>query len=274
MRLPPEFYFTMVIRFFIIVGFILSLIAAGGSFSIYQSYHTEREQRLEAESKALQLQDAMTAVKADLEEQKSHVADLEEQVEKFKKTEKDFKSQQTSKDAEIDTLKSEIASNKVELAKLQDQLQSFRTKEQMPAPIVKPSSVSMPEIPVSSAVSSGSFQSPTVSTTPSVDNATTSSLSASVPVSPVASTPTVIPAESPAAEDSRILTVNRKFNFIVVNIGLRDGLRMGDKVQVMQGSSQKALAQIEKIYDKFSAATLLNEDKDNPVREGDAVRKV
>ena len=57
-------------------------------------------------------------------------------------------------------------------------------------------------------------------------------------------------------------------------MGLRDGLRMGDKVQVMQGGKQKALAQIEKIYDKFSAATLLNEDKGSPVHEGDSVQKV
>ena len=103
-------------------------------------------------------------------------------------------------------------------------------------------------------------------TTPPVSSASTA---ASQKPAPLALAP-----DAPApAEDSRILTVNRKFNFIVINIGTRDGLKMGDKVQVMQGSAQKALAQVEKIYDKFSAATLLDEDKANPVHEGDTVRR-
>ncbi len=241
----------MITKFFIVVGFILAVVAAGGSFSIYQSYQTEREQRLEAESKFMQAQDATAAIKADMEQQKAYVADLEGQVEAFKKEKQDFKTQQSAKDTEIQNLKSDIATKSEELLKLKSVIENYNQKDRLPAAVVKNPSTATTVAGATPAVW------PTTAGTRSETGGASS----------------VIPAEAPASDDSRILTVNRKFNFIVVNLGLRDGLRMGDKVQVMQNDKQKALAQIEKIYDKFSAATLLDEDKGNPVHEGDSVRK-
>lgn len=260
----------MILRFFIVVGFLLSVIAAAGSFSIYQSYQAEREQRLEAESKAMQLQDTVTAVKADFEQQKSRTADLEGQIAVLQKAEKDLQSQQSAKESEIETLKSNLAAKSEELSQLQIQIENYRKKEQVPAPVIRTSST----MTSTTQPALGNITTAISDVSPAATVSTTQTPVTSTSVSTTPSAPAVIPAEAPASDDSRILTVNRKFNFIVVNIGLRDGLRMGDKVQVMQGSSQKALAQIEKIYDKFSAATLLNEDKGNPVHEGDAVHKV
>ncbi len=237
----------MVVRFFIVAGFILALVAAGGSFSIYQSYQTEREQRLDAESKFMQAQDSAAAIKADMEQQKSRVVDLEGQVESLKKESQNFKTQQAAKDTEIQSLKNDIASKSEELLKLKGQLETYKQKERIPAAVGT-------NVSGLAGAAAPSSTTPVLKLEPSGASA-------------------VIPAEAPPSDDSRILTVNRKFNFIVVNLGLRDGLRMGDKVQVVQGGNPKASAQIEKIYDKFSAATLLDEDKGNPVHEGDSVRK-
>ena len=255
----------MITKFFIAAGFVLALAAAGGSFSIYQSYQTERDQRLEAETKFMQAQESATALKADMEQQKSRVADLESQIETLKKEALDLKSQQSTKDSEIQSLKADIATKSQELIKLGGEIENYKKKDRIPAPVMV-----SPATP-SASISTSSFVNPTVS----VPATTTSSTISNAPAvsAPLVAAPAVIPAEAPATDDSHILTVNRKFNFIVVNLGLRDGLRMGDKIQVMQNGTQKALAQIEKIYDKFSAATLLDEDKGNPVHEGDSVRK-
>lgn len=255
----------MITKFFIAAGFVLALAAAGGSFSIYQSYQSEREQRLEAEAKFMQAQESASAIKADMEQQKSRLIDLEGQIDVLKKEALDFKSQQASKDSEIQSLKQDIAEKSQELAKLGGEIENYKKKDRIPAPVMaNPTSAS------AASDATTSFSKPVV--TPSTTTSNTSNTVAAANA-PVASTPAVIPAEAPATDDSHILTVNRKFNFIVVNLGLRDGLRMGDKIQVMQNGTQKALAQIEKIYDKFSAATLLDEDKGNPVHEGDSVRK-
>ena len=246
----------MILRVFIIAGFVISLAAAGGAFSVYKSYQSEREQRLDNESKLMQSQDAATVLKADVEQQKSRAVDLETQIEALKKVEQDLKSQQAAKEAEIENYKNQIQTKSNELLKLTAQIDEQRQNEK---DSVKKGEMAMPfPNTASSAQENGLVKPPFGSETGLA----------------VVDSSMVIPSEAPPSMDSRILTVNRKFNFIVVNLGLRDGLRMGDKVQVMQAGKQKALAQIEKIYDKFSAATLLSEDKGNPVHEGESVQKV
>lgn len=93
-------------------------------------------------------------------------------------------------------------------------------------------------------------------------------------------TPATLPVEemssSAAAAEAgipsvRIMTVNRKFNFVVVNAGLKDNLRMGDRLEVKRGNQSIARVEVEKLYDDFSAATIVNEKKDFEIQEGDAV---
>ena len=77
-----------------------------------------------------------------------------------------------------------------------------------------------------------------------------------------------------ATAGAKVLTVNRKFNFVVVNQGLQEGLKMGDKLKVFKQGQEVATVQIEKLYDRFSAATLVEEDPKQQVVEGDEIRKV
>ena len=48
---------------------------------------------------------------------------------------------------------------------------------------------------------------------------------------------------------------------------------MGDKLFVLRQGQTIATVQIEKLYDKFSAATLVEEDPKQQVVEGDEIRK-
>ncbi len=243
----------MILRLFIIAGFVISLAAAGGAFSVYKSYKSEREQRLDTESKLMQSQDAATVLKADFEQQKTRAVDLETQIESLKEAEQNLKAQQAAKEVEIENYKNQIQAKSAELLKLTAQIEEQRQKETNAVN----KSMTLPF--TTASTSDTSFATPTSG--PKNGEA-------------IVDSSMVIPSETLPSGDSRILTVNRKFNFIVVNLGLRDGLRMGDKVQVVQAGKQKALAQIEKIYDKFSAATILSEDKGNPVHEGESVQKV
>ncbi len=87
----------------------------------------------------------------------------------------------------------------------------------------------------------------------------------------------VPPVQTPAVVRPsvfKVLTVNRKFNFAVINGGLQDGFKMGDKMKVFRSGKDIAAVQVEKLYDAFSAATLMEEDPKQPVVEGDEVRKV
>jgi hypothetical protein len=81
-------------------------------------------------------------------------------------------------------------------------------------------------------------------------------------------------AKSGTTTGAKVLTVNRKFNFVVINQGLQEGLKMGDRLKVLKQGRESATVQIEKLYDKFSAATLVEEDPKQQVVEGDEIRKV
>lgn len=74
-----------------------------------------------------------------------------------------------------------------------------------------------------------------------------------------------------AVKTPRVLTVNRKFNFIVVNVGLRDDLKMGDSVKILRDGKTVGSASVEKIYDNFAAANIVKEPKDAPIKEGDSI---
>jgi len=232
----------MILRIFIVISFLVSLGAAVISFANYNSYRKEHIQRLDMEAKLMQAQDLAAANKTEIEQQKAQIAELNNQIEISKKSERDLKALLSAKELENQGLKNSSATLNVEIHKLKEQVENYKRKERIPSPILKPTDAAA---------------------------ATAASENLKIPTGADA----VIPTEAPPSNDSRILTVNRKFNFIVVNLGLRDGLRMGDKVKVMKADKQIALAQIEKIYDKFSAATLLNEDQGNQVHEGDTVHK-
>ena len=52
-------------------------------------------------------------------------------------------------------------------------------------------------------------------------------------------------------EDAGVMTVNRKFNFVVINVGLEDNLKMGDRLRVVRDGKDIANVQVEKLYDRL-----------------------
>jgi len=60
---------------------------------------------------------------------------------------------------------------------------------------------------------------------------------------------------------------------VVVNLGLRDNLRMGDKLIVERDGKTVAGVEVEKLYDNFAAATIVDTRKNGEIKEGDLVRK-
>ena len=68
-----------------------------------------------------------------------------------------------------------------------------------------------------------------------------------------------------------VLLVNRKYNFVVVNLGSRQGLSLDEVVTIQHGGAEVGKARVEKLYDDYSAAYIVEEQSENPIGEGDAV---
>lgn len=82
------------------------------------------------------------------------------------------------------------------------------------------------------------------------------------------------PAIPPNAGKDRVLTVNRQFKFVVINLGLDASAKIGDKMSIVRGGQKVGIIQIEKLYDNFSAATILQENTASPIEVGDSIAKL
>ncbi|MBI4115078.1 MAG: hypothetical protein HY447_00725, partial [Candidatus Omnitrophica bacterium] len=91
------------------------------------------------------------------------------------------------------------------------------------------------------------------------------------PPSPSPKTP---PASPPVVDQrpTQVLSVNRQFNFVVVNMGLRDRLKIGDQLRIEENGKLIGRVQVEKLYENFSACTILEEIKPAKIQEGNLVR--
>lgn len=81
-----------------------------------------------------------------------------------------------------------------------------------------------------------------------------------------------VPA-APAGDQrpTQVLSVNRQFNFVVVNMGIQDRVKMGDTLRVEQGGKLIGRVTIEKLYENFSACTITEEISPHKIEEGDLV---
>ena len=82
------------------------------------------------------------------------------------------------------------------------------------------------------------------------------------------------PVQKGAIAAGSVLLVNRKYNFVVINLGSRQSLDLNDIVTIQQGGDEIAKARVEKVYDDYSAAYIIEEQSDHPIAEGDAVARV
>ena len=83
--------------------------------------------------------------------------------------------------------------------------------------------------------------------------------------------PVVIEEPEEEPSDADVLVVNRKFNFIVANLGRLGGADLGTSLDVYRNGKLIAKTKIEKLYDNMSAATILPEWKNAKIKEGDKI---
>lgn len=71
-----------------------------------------------------------------------------------------------------------------------------------------------------------------------------------------------------------VLLINRVHNFIVVNLGSRHGLALNDVLHIQQGGEEIGKVRVEKLYEDYCAAYIVEEQSGKPIKEGDVVNAV
>ncbi|MFH1458622.1 MAG: hypothetical protein ABIG31_05640 [Candidatus Omnitrophota bacterium] len=69
----------------------------------------------------------------------------------------------------------------------------------------------------------------------------------------------------------KVLVVNKEYNFVVVNLGAKDGVGVGDEFSVFHNNRFIADVKIEKVHESMAAAGLLTSNMKDNISEGDKV---
>lgn len=287
-------------RLAIVFGFLLSVAAAFGVYYLYQGWVEERTIRGDVEAKYDQAKEKNLALQSEKEKYKTQSLSyrdkakaIQEQLskvqaeqktvqDKLKEEKEAFEKQLMDRQGMIEELKKKMTELKKEA---EDARQSCKvTPADMKTDFITtpqsfyPAQTSV-STPASGIVGTGTsnlvFQSPAA--TP-VGTGSNPAAPVQVPLGSQTPSPAatqLVTQEIANLSGSRILTVNRKFNFVVINMGLQDGLKMADQLKVFkQGQKECAKIQVEKLYDKFSAAAILEENPLSQITEGDEVHKI
>lgn len=274
-------------KFFKFLSGLAFVAAAGaliGTWVLYQRYNAEHAVRTALESRQVQLEE----LNASLETQVAKIAPLEQELERLRGQIKEQVAQRDSLRKELDTtyqqvsaLKKQIQNLEAEKKALNDELSVGQVTESAivreaakiavlpPAPTVqpvKPEAKPSPEKPKKETKAPKAVkevkQPKETKAAPSKEPAKKKeeTKTATAPAPPVDQRPL------------QVLSVNRQFKFVVVNVGLRGNLKVGDTLRVEQGGKLIGRIQVEKLYENFSACNIIEEVKSAQIREGDLVR--
>jgi phage-related minor tail protein len=72
----------------------------------------------------------------------------------------------------------------------------------------------------------------------------------------------------------RVLVVNREFDFVVIDLGRENDVRIGDQFVIYQGSQEVGKVKVEKVYDLFSTASMLPGSQERKIREDSIVKSL
>lgn len=259
---PPKFRF---IKTMVTLSLLVSIGACGAGYYLY-TFLTAQQQRVDALEKYFQ---QTSGALHELQAQGSQQAD------EFAKLRYDV----TTAGNKSLELRSELERQKIESANVSKKLLELEDRDRVleqkigelkasSAPAAAPEAVAAPETGEASL--------------PAASDANSSFLSQGLEdwvneisqpaAQPAAQAPVSEPAEpAKAPSGPKVMTVNENFNFIVINIGSKNDVKMGERFYVQQGGKTIATVEVEKLYDNFAAATITDKKKKAQIHEGDAI---
>ncbi len=75
----------------------------------------------------------------------------------------------------------------------------------------------------------------------------------------------------PGGLEAKVLVVNKDYNFVVMNMGSKDGVRLGDLFSIYRSSKFIGDVKVEKVHDSMAAAGFVTPGIREKVAEGDRI---
>ncbi len=247
------------IKVFITFAFLLSAVSLAGTFYLYRELGFEQKERAGLEASQVQFRERAESLEVESDQYRIEISRMSDQLKNISTQRDELNRELESGRIEVANLKKKIRDVEEKGKVLEDRLRLTAAADNTPSLTARP------------AVAGDAVKevTPVVRT---VERVNPPAENKDIIRKPAAATaPAVTSAAVSAAKMPQILTVNRKFNFVVVNIGLRDQLKLGDQLPVERDGRKIGLVQVEKLYDSFAAAAIMEEPKKAPLREGDSI---
>jgi hypothetical protein len=241
----------------ILIGlFVISLLAAAGVFYLYQKEHA---QNVDLQAQVVELDARQRLSVKQLDEARKKATDLEFRLQETKNrmdslvselaAEKSAHSQAVN---QLEQLKNDLSQQKSLREDLENRLNqvqegSQQVKEQIK--IMQQQKVALEQKIKNLEAGSGGVELGTVVVNPEVG----------------AKTSKVIKKEQPAsanALEAKVMIVNKEFNFVVINVGSKDKVSVGDEFLVSRAGKPIGNIKVEKVHEFMSAAGFAVELKD------------
>lgn len=234
----------------VIGAFLISITSLVGSVYLYQSFNKEKRQREALEAAQVQIREKATAFEQEALKNKEEMTRLSEQAKTYSNLRQEVAAQLAESRKEVTDLRfklQEVEARGLAMQKAAEEIQSnFDSK------------------PVGPELGTEAVDTDFLAVGTSPQKAAVKT----------EKKPADITAEPAVIQEPQILSVNKKFNFVVVNVGSKNEIGMGDTLNIERKGKVVGTATVEKLYDNFAAATVVEQPKDAPFAVGDTVRKV
>jgi hypothetical protein len=86
-------------------------------------------------------------------------------------------------------------------------------------------------------------------------------------------TVSVMPGKTPQilGLEGKVLVINKEYNFVVINLGAKDGVAVGDEFSIFHINKFVGDVKIEKVHESMAAAGFQTSDLKDSITEGDKV---
>jgi hypothetical protein len=261
----------------LVVLFIISLALAAGAFYLYQK---EQAQNAQLQEKIADLENRQRLTEGKLEDSKKLASELQLKLQETK-TKLDSlieelnkeKSAHTEAINQLEQYKSDLAQQKSLRQDLESQLKAAqdegkKIKEQLK--IIQQQKVELEQKIKNAQVSAGGVElgKVVVNNEPPVAVVESSAKDKSSPSEEKADKKAT-PLQKKSLE-GKVIVVNKEFNFVVINLGSKDGVKVADVFLISRDNKSIGEIKIEKVHDSMSAAGFAAELKDR-IQENDKV---
>jgi CII-binding regulator of phage lambda lysogenization HflD len=265
----------------LIIAIFISLSVAFGAFYLFQREHARNivlESTLEeltakqkaSDAKLSEAQKSLSVLESKLKDTNSQIDALTNQLQQEKAAKEEALARIDQMRADLDQQKSSRQDLENKLNKAQDDLRVIQNKVGAIESEKASLELKVKNLEAKANVELGKIVViPEAAVAPQVQDNKSKNALKPPSAAPVAKKEEV----KAAALEGKVLVLNKEYNFLVMNLGNKEGVAIGDTFGVYRGDKYIGDVKVEKVQDAMSAAGFASDDVKNNVREGDKVVK-